>query len=134
MSDDVREELERYMEREQLELQAVALNLQKGFYAVAVSRAYYAMFYAATALLKSKHIERSKHTGVISTFGQYFVKSGLIEAEFAKMLTQAFDSRNDTDYDLMLMPDEEFAQAELNDAKRFVKRIEQYLHESGELE
>jgi uncharacterized protein (UPF0332 family) len=40
----------------------------------------------------------------------------LIEAEYAKMLTQAFDSRNDTDYDLMLMPNEEFAQAELDDA------------------
>jgi uncharacterized protein (UPF0332 family) len=120
MSDDLRDDLERYMERAQLELQAVDLNLQKGFYAVAVSRAYYAMFYAATALLKSNNIERSKHTGVISAFGQYFVKNGLIEAEYAKMLTQAFDSRNDTDYDLMLMPNEEFAQAELDDAKGLI--------------
>jgi len=133
MDDKTRKEIQRYLERARLDLQAVDVNLQNELYTVAVSRAYYAMFYAATALLKSKGIDRSRHSGVISAFGQYFVKTGLIEVVFAKTLTQAFDSRNETDYGLMLIPDDELARTELDDARRFVERIESYLQEKGVL-
>ena len=82
-----------------------------------------------TALLKSRGIDRSKHSGVIAAFGQHFVKTGLIEIEFAKILTHAFNSRNDTDYDLISMPDVKLAQTEMEDAQRFVKRVERYFQE-----
>lgn len=91
------------------------------------------MFYAVTALLKSKGIDRSKHSGVIAAFGQHFVKTGSIEIEFAKILTHAFNSRNDTDYDLIWMPDVKLAQTEMEDAQWFVERIERYFQEKGEL-
>ena len=133
MGDEAKADIQLYMERARLDLQAVEANLQNGFYAVAVSRAYYAMFYAATALLKSIGIDRSKHSGIIAAFGQHFVKTSLIEIEFAKILTHAFNSRNDTDYDLMWMPDAELAQTEMKDAQRFVERVERYFQEKGEL-
>lgn len=134
MDDETRADVQRYVQRAWHDIKAVEVNLQNGFYAVAVFRAYYAMFYAATALLTTKGIERSRHAGVISAFGQYFVKTGLIEVEFAKILTQAFNSRNDASYDLMLIPDEDLAHTELEDARRFVARIEHYLREKGELQ
>ena len=68
-----------------LDLQAAKSNLQQSFYGVAITRAYYAMFYAASALLASEGISRSKHSGVHSAFGERFVKGGPIEAEYAKM-------------------------------------------------
>lgn len=49
-------------------LRAVEINIQNSLYNVAVSRAYYAMFYAATALLMSKGIERIERSGIISAF------------------------------------------------------------------
>jgi hypothetical protein len=50
----------------------------------ATNRAYYAFFYAASAILLTRDISRSKHSGVLSTFRQYFVKPGLIEVEYSE--------------------------------------------------
>lgn len=122
-----------YLDRAYLDLQAARSNLQQGFYGVAITRAYYAMFYAASALLASEGISRSKHSGVHSAFGERFVKRGLIEAEYAKMLGHAFDSRLDSDYDVEFVADQALAEDVLNDARRFVDRAERYLREAGKL-
>ena len=92
-----KEEIQFYLHRARQDLQAVEINIQNDLYNVAVSRAYYAMFYAATALLKSKAVERHKHSGIVAAFGEHFVKPGLFEAKFSRMLIRAFESRNDTD-------------------------------------
>ena len=126
-------ESRRYLDRAYQDLQAARSNLQQGFYRVAITRAYYAMFYAASALLASEGISRSKHSGVHAAFGERFVKGGLIEAEYAKILGYAFDSRLDSDYDVEFVADQALAEDVLNDAERFVDRAEQYLREAGEL-
>lgn len=43
-----------------------------GYYNDAVSKAYYAMFYAGRALLLAVGADPHKHTGVVSLFGEYF--------------------------------------------------------------
>jgi uncharacterized protein (UPF0332 family) len=116
-----------------MDLQAAQSNLEQGFFGVAVTRAYYAMFYSASALLASKGMSRSKHSGVHSAFGEHFVKEGLIEAEYAKMLGQAFDSRLDSDYDIMFTAERVLAEEVLLDARRFVERAERYLRRAGSL-
>ena len=50
--------------------------------AAAATRAYYAMFHAATAILAVKGIKRSSHHGILSAFGEYLVKPGLIDHKF----------------------------------------------------
>ena len=77
-------EIELYLERARSALQQARDNLNLDYYDVATSRAYHAMFYAAGALLASRGISRSKHSGVHSAFSQYFVKPGLIEVERAQ--------------------------------------------------
>jgi uncharacterized protein (UPF0332 family) len=114
-------------------LQAAQSNLDQGFYGVAVTRSYYAMFYAASALLASKGISRSKHSGVRSAFGKYFVKTGLIEAEYARMLGYAFDSRLDSDYNIMFTVKRKLAEGVLRDAQSFIDRAEQYFRQVGVL-
>lgn len=76
-------EIELYLKRADNALQQARDNLNLGHYDVATSRAYYAMFYAASALLASTGISRSKHSGVHSAFARYFVKPGLIEPNIA---------------------------------------------------
>jgi len=85
------------------------------------------MFYAANALLISSGIARRKHSGVISAFGQYFVNTGLIEVEYAKMFGQAFTSRLDSDYDIAFLLDDLLAETMAEDAQKFIDRIEKYL-------
>ena len=53
-------------------LEAAKLLLERGYPAFASSRAYYAMFGAAEALLLSKELSFSKHSAVIAAFGQHF--------------------------------------------------------------
>jgi len=52
--------------REDIETARELLQLRR--YRAAVNRAYYAVFSITTALLLTKKIERSKHTGVESAF------------------------------------------------------------------
>lgn len=122
-----------YMARAHEDLRAAESNAQQGFPAVAISRAYYAMFYAASAVLASAGLSRIKHTGVHAAFGEHFVKAGLIEPEYARLLIHAFDSRLDADYEADFAAQPETATAILDDARRFVARIERYLQEADEL-
>jgi uncharacterized protein (UPF0332 family) len=126
-------ETQLYLDRARHDLRATQINLEQGLYSVAVTRAYYAIFYAANALLASKGISRSKHSGVHSAFGEHFVKAGLIESEYAKMLGHAFDSRLDSDYDVLFTAERTLAEEVFCDAQRFVDRAEQYLRRTGVL-
>ncbi len=126
-------EIQLYLDHAHRDLQAAQSNLDQGFYGVAVTRSYYAMFYAASALLVSKGISRSKHSGVRSAFGEYFVKTGLIEAEYARMLGYAFDSRLDSDYNIMFTVERKLAEGVLRDAQSFIGRAEQYFRQVGVL-
>jgi uncharacterized protein (UPF0332 family) len=91
------------------------------------------MFYAASALLASKGITRSKHSAVLAPFGEQFAKTGLIEADYAKAFGHAFDARQDSDYDVTFAADEALAKEVLSEAHRFVNRAAQYLREVGAL-
>ena len=122
-----------YLDRARQELRAVEINIREELYAVAISRSYYAMFYAASAVLASSGIVRSKHSAVISAFRQHFIKTGLIEAEFGDLLGVSFDARQESDYDLIPAVDRELALKRLNDAQRFVERIVAYLKSAGSL-
>ena len=69
------------MERAREKLEVARSLLEDGFYSDAVSRAYYAMFYAARALLAERERYPKTRRGVISQFGLEFVKGGTFERE-----------------------------------------------------
>ncbi|MDO8871678.1 MAG: HEPN domain-containing protein [Methanoregula sp.] len=58
-------------------LGAAEYLLKGGYYNDAVSRAYYAMFYAARALLASRDLHPKGHKDLILQFGLEFVKKGI---------------------------------------------------------
>ena len=98
----------------------------------AVNRAYYAFFYTASALLVTKGLQRSKHSGVIAVFREQFVKNGTIEPEFSSFYGAAMDERHSADYDLSPL-DYHTAQRHLENAGSFIDRIERFLQqESGD--
>jgi uncharacterized protein (UPF0332 family) len=100
-------------------------------YASAINRAYYAIFYAANAALSTRGLERSKHSGVVSEFRTQFVKTGLIEPQYSQFYGDAMDARQSSDYDFVIEPGHEQAEAALDEAQRFVDRIERFLQEQG---
>jgi uncharacterized protein (UPF0332 family) len=122
-------EIEHYLNLATEELVAAKDNLRLGHLRVAVSRAYYAMFYATTALLGSRGLWRSKHQGLIATFGKHFVKSGLIEPRYGRMLHDAFEARLDSDYTPHPDLNDASAKQLITNAEDFVKRMTQFLTE-----
>jgi len=100
---------------------------QKGSYASVVNRAYYAMFYAALALLITVDRGSSKHQGVIALFDENFIKQNILPKELGKLLHRAFEMRQAGDYRDMLIVTEEQAADVINAAIRFLSAIEEKL-------
>jgi uncharacterized protein (UPF0332 family) len=123
-----------YLIRSHEDIDTARLLLANGKYKVALTRAYYAIFYTASAMLFSEGIKRSKHSGVQSAFRQSFIRSGVIEAEYSDIYGAVRDARELSDYDLWFMPVEEFTETIIADAERFVSRMEQYLRKVGAIE
>jgi uncharacterized protein (UPF0332 family) len=99
----------------------VAESLYKqGFPQDAASRLYYAMFYAAQALLKSEGIEVVKHSAVESALGYHFAKTGKIDPKYHRMLINARKVREIIDYDIQEETIEPAATLKLEDGKEFV--------------
>jgi uncharacterized protein (UPF0332 family) len=86
------------MEKARQSLQA-ARNLQRdGFLDFAASRAYYAMFYTAEALLIEQGFSYKSHAAVIGAFGKLFAKTGKLDEKYHRYLLDAQDTRNVGDY------------------------------------
>ncbi len=116
------------MERAHESLNDARLILeQKGSNASIVNRAYYAMFYAALALLITIDKGSSKHQGVIALFDENFIKTNLLPKELGKLFHRAFDMRQLGDYRDMLVVTEEQAVDAINAAVKFVIAIEEKL-------
>jgi uncharacterized protein (UPF0332 family) len=125
----VNDEVALLMEHAHESLRAAELLLENGLYRDSMSRAYYAMFYAASALLRAKGVVTKSHRGVIAKFGLEFVKSGVVEAYYAKALALAESLRERADYDSTFRPTFEEAEEIVEEARRFVERVENALEE-----
>jgi uncharacterized protein len=64
----------------------------------AASRAYYAVFHSARALLMSIGIEARSHKGIVSTIGEHFVRPGRISSGMGRLVSRMQRDREDADY------------------------------------
>lgn len=100
-------------------------------YEDSVSRAYYAVFHAAQALLLTEGQKAESHKGVVTLFGLLFVKSGKISKELGKYLTNLKDDRESGDYEIFSFIDEETTSDALKEAEEFLKEAKAYLIKIG---
>lgn len=67
------------IEKGREKLEAAKTLLREGFIDDAISRAYYSMFHAASAVLLSEGITVESHGALKTMFGLHFIKTGRIE-------------------------------------------------------
>lgn len=115
------------LERCKDDMETARLLIEQGKYRQAISRAYYAVFAIASAALLVFDIRFHKHSAVESAVHQYLIKPGLIEPEYGRIYSQAFKHRLEADYKDEAQFSEEKARPILDDAERFVARLEEYL-------
>ena len=94
----------------------------------ALNRVYYAAFHAARALLATKGLDASKHSGVIALFRQHFVKTGLFDEAIAKILPWSFEERMDADYEDFVEVDAAMVDDVAEHVRQFVTTCERWLN------
>ncbi len=97
----------------------------------AISRAYYAMFCAVLALLATKGLGTSKHSGTIALFDREFVKPGDLPKELSRSLHMAFEHRQQADYGELTPLDEMVVVRGIEEAETFVRDVAAYLEGKG---
>ena len=80
-------------------LNAAEVLVKEDYLRDAVNRAYYAVFYIAEALLNEKDLRFRKHGTAHGSFVQHYVKTGIFDAKYHKLLLDAFGRRMLGDYD-----------------------------------
>ena len=119
-------ETQRLLAHGRNELDAAHMLNEGGFAGQSIVHAYYATFFAAEAALLALGETRSKHSGVISAFGQLVVKAGGFDAALAATLRKLFELRNKAVYDEADV-DNERASTAIGQAEQFVAAVEAWV-------
>jgi hypothetical protein len=117
-----------YMENAHEMLKVAKLNLSNDYYGSACNRAYYAIFYAVSALLYAKGKTFGKHSAVLAAFRQHFIKAGEFDVRWSRTYERIMSHRNSSDYDIFTSFEKEQAVADITDAEEFVQEVAQWLH------
>lgn len=120
-------EIENLLQRADKYLQSSELLINAQDYESAVSRTYYAMFFASEAALLAKGLSFSKHKGVISAFGKEFIVEGIFPKEMGRNLRRAYQKRQLGDYQYTFVITKEEAEELLEKGREFLKNIKEYL-------
>lgn len=105
--------------------------LRDGHDDFAASRAYYALFYVAQALLLAIGQSYSKHSSVISAFGRTYSKTSVLDPKFHRWLLDAQDLRNIGDYGIDTHVPKEKAESVCKWAQEFIDAAEGHLSRKG---
>lgn len=98
---------------------ALALGIRRD----AMSRAYYAVFHAARALLLLEAIEPKTHAGVMRMLGEQLLRTGKLEASSLALVTRLHAYRQASDYAYAFDIDATDADREIASARAFVDQV-----------
>lgn len=118
--------------KDKLDSAEILFNHKK--YDDAISRAYYAVFHCAQALLLSIGVKAESHSGVRQLFGFHFIKEGRLDRKFGRYLKNLKDERENGDYGIFSLIERKDAKEAINEAKEFINATEQYLKQKGHLD
>jgi len=121
------QQIHEILDKARQSLDAARLLLDQGYTDFAASRAYYAMFYTAEALLLQRGLSFSSHAAVIANYGKEFSKTKDINPEFHKYLIAAQDFRSQGDYGYGPSVSEGHAQDAIKWADDFLNTAAKYL-------
>jgi uncharacterized protein (UPF0332 family) len=126
-----RQETLLYLQRAKRMIEVAELTQQSGFFISTVNRAYFAFFYAASAALSSQGMAHREHDGAFYGFEEYFVRRGLIEESFGELYGRILDACKLADFEIREVTTAERGQSAIEDARRFVSRVEIMMQEEG---
>lgn len=118
------------IDRARTELRASRKLIDDGFPDQAISHAYHATFLSAEAALLAIGETRSKHSGVISAFGELVAKPGHVDRQLGSVIRELFRMRNEAAYNGVAVSSD-VARTALEDADRFLNAVDDWLQGSS---
>lgn len=123
----MKEATQRLVNKAYRAIRAAERLLEDGDTEGSASRAYYAMFYVAEALLGEQGLRFKKHGGVHAAFGEQFAKTQLLDPKYHRWLLQAFNKRVSADYDIEANLASEDVRTMIDQAREFLQETQRYL-------
>ena len=102
-------------------------NLREGSFRASVNRSYYAVFHSLRAITALDGFDSGKHSGIIAYINQNYVKTGVFDRAFSKLLDSAFRLREKADYEDFYMISAEDALRQIGKAESVISTVEQYV-------
>ena len=108
-------------------LSASKIMLENNCYKDSINRSYYAIFTTIRALLAENEIDFKKHSAVISYFRQHYIKTKIFDVKFSQYVGDAFEIRNNCDYEDFYIASREDAETQYNNAVEFYDAVKNFL-------
>jgi len=123
--------LKEQMGKSEEKLGAAKALLKDEYFDDAISRAYYAVFHAASAALLSEGITVETHSALKTMFGLHFINTGKIDKKFGRYLNELKDVRENGDYDIFTGFEKSDAEKAIAEAEEFIGAIKDYFKNLG---
>lgn len=124
-----KELIKRYFRIAKKRLRSANASIEVESFEDTISRSYYAILDAATALLIVKDLVPKSHEGAMRLFSLHYIKPGIIPKEYQRLFSKMEKMRLEADY----FHEREFTKEEaaeaLSIAKKFVKMAEEVIKE-----
>jgi uncharacterized protein (UPF0332 family) len=132
LEDKTRELVKVRLEKAEEDMDTAFELLSLKRYRAAANRSYYALFSITTAVLLTKKIERSKHSGIEAAFNQHFIKTRIFEIEYGKIFDYVRKKREEGDYTARAMIDKKTAETIVKDSKKFMRKMKEYIKRTAD--
>ena len=80
------------------------------------------------AVLALERIDFKKHKDVIAYFNQHYIKTEKFPKIMGRKISQAKETREDSDYDDEFEPTDEKTKQQIETAEELIKLVEEYLN------
>lgn len=124
MNEETRTLINYRLDRARESLEEAKILFERGHTNTFVNRLYYTCFYAVSALLLTRGLSSTRHSGVRSLFHQNFVKPGLMTTELGQLYDRFFDNRQKGDYADLVRFDPVEVSDWYDEAQKFVEAAE----------
>lgn len=122
-------ELAKYrLERAKQDLIDTELLYKNKSLLAANNRAYYSIFHAIQAVLSLERIDFKRHKDVIGYFNKNYVNTEIFPRTMGRKIGQAFQIREDSDYDYKFIPKIEQTESQLETARELISLVEEYIN------
>ena len=129
LSGEERQALVTYrMEKAHKTYQQAVASIPLGFWEMTANRLYYAVYYAASALLLSKGLSVQTHNGIVQMLGLHFVKTDKLSRENGTLYGRLFSLRQTGDYGDTFDLTQEDVEPLVEPAKEVIETVEKLIN------